>query len=189
MWIAWNIRSDALAWPLTFEKKVQIFYERTLGWQLHIADLLANGGQPFGGTDTLKPVKHSGFAVLHICLSYFEMIGNYAHGCNGRQAFQEGVRSVFPELIANGGSVPDEFLERLYVGGRCGLYHNSMTVPGIGLGQPKGGPAMAYDPATKCLAISPERLPRTLKAHLDQFRMTLLEPGPRRSTPEVRGSL
>jgi hypothetical protein len=30
--------------PQTVQDKVEIFYERVLGWQLHIADLMANGG-------------------------------------------------------------------------------------------------------------------------------------------------
>ena len=174
--IAWNIRSDALAWPLTFEKKVEIFYERTLGWQLHIADLLINGGQPLGTTDTLVPIRHSGFAVLHICLSYFETIGHYQKGYDGKKAFKAGVQSVFPQLSTSYGADADELLDRLYSGARCGLYHNSMTVPGLGLGQPTSGEAMEYDPTTKRLAISPERLPRVLEAHLEQFREKLLDP-------------
>src|SRR6266566_2699046 len=73
---------DSVGSRLTFEEKVDVFYEQTLGWQLHIADLVANGGTTFGefklgtpGYDVLS-IRHSGFAVLHMCLSYIEMIGS-----------------------------------------------------------------------------------------------------------------
>jgi hypothetical protein len=48
-------------WPLSPDDKVTIFYERTMGWQLGIADLC-------------KDIPLSGYAILHIVLSYFEMI-------------------------------------------------------------------------------------------------------------------
>lgn len=181
MWIAWNITDDSITWPPSFERKVEIFYERTLGWQLHIADLLANGGQPLGGTDTLKPIQHSGFAVLHICLSYFETIGHYEKGnvphLKDRDYFKEGVRSVFPQLLAKyPGRDSHKLLGRLYSSVRCGLYHNSMTEQGVGLGQPPDGVPLLYNPNTNLLAMSPERLPRALKLHLENFRERLLDP-------------
>src|SRR5579863_3252854 len=95
MWLAWNIDSDEVAWPPpSVEEKVDIFYQRSLGWQLHIADMLANGGQPLGRNHSVERVEHSGFAVLQICLSYFETVGHYEKGCIGSGAFKEGVRSV-----------------------------------------------------------------------------------------------
>jgi len=184
MWIAWNINSEAIPWPPpTVEEKVEIFYQRALGWQLHIADLLANGGQPLGEPYSVCQLKHSGFAVLQICLSYFETIGHYEHWSAERTTtrsedfFKQGVRSVLPQLVEScSGTVLNELLTRLYRGARCGLYHNSMTVQNVGLGQPHGDVPIAYDPNTGFLAISPERLPRALKLHLGQFRARLLDP-------------
>jgi len=185
MWIAWNINSDKIQWPPTFEKKVEIFYERAAGWQLHIADLIANGGQPLGSPDVLKSLEHSGFAMLHICLSYFETIGHYecldssAPDKRNSYFFKQGVRSVLPELAEDFDEVDLEMLlERLYGGVRCGLHHNSMTVAGVGLGPPSpSGSPITYDPETKELAVNPQRLPRALKEHLEQFRARLLEGG------------
>jgi len=71
MWISWKHKDTDFADPLTFEQKVDVFYEQTLGWQLHIADLIANGGVTFGESEPIPSIHHSGFAVLHICLSYF----------------------------------------------------------------------------------------------------------------------
>jgi len=66
-----------LVWPLTFEKKVDVFYHQALGWQLHIADLISNGGREFGSGRKVASVDHSGFAVLQIYLSYLETIGKH----------------------------------------------------------------------------------------------------------------
>jgi hypothetical protein len=181
MWITWNINSDT-RFPSTVEEKVEIFYQRAFGWQLHIADLLANGGSPSGKSYRVEPLVHSGFAVLQICLSYFETIGHYERN-NGvvprgsQYFFKEGVRSVLPQLLTDyGETVFDQLVARLYGGARCGLYHNSMTVPNVGLGQPPNDAPIAYDSRDKTLAISPERLTRALKAHLEGFRARLLDP-------------
>ena len=48
MWITWKHEHGNFGSRLTFEEKVDVFYEQTLGWQLHIADLVANGGTTFG---------------------------------------------------------------------------------------------------------------------------------------------
>jgi hypothetical protein len=44
MWITWKDRDADLAWPITIERKIDIFYEQVRGWQSHVADLIANGG-------------------------------------------------------------------------------------------------------------------------------------------------
>lgn len=181
MWITWKRRDSELSWPPLFEQKVDIFYERALGWQLHIADLMANGGQPYDEKDPpVQPLRHSGFAVLQICLSYFETIGQYEQRQpatkTSTEYIKEGVRSVFPQLLAHHGKHVEGLLTKLYKGARCGLYHNSMTTPGVGLGQLSDGTPIAFDPAANRLAISPERLTTALKNHLEQYRAKLLDP-------------
>src|SRR5437773_7887168 len=82
MWITWKHEDTDFVAPLTFEQKVDVFYEQTLGWQLHIADLVANGGTTFDEFKLGKSgyavscIRHSGFAVLHICFSYIELVGS-----------------------------------------------------------------------------------------------------------------
>ena len=179
MWITWKHQDTDISSPPSFEEKVEIFYHRALGWQLHIADLIANGGHVFGESRSVQKIPHSGFAVLQICLSYFETIGQYEQRNPGTKRssgyFKEGVQSVLPELHVNHGNAVDDFLTRLYKGARCGLYHNSMTVPGVGLGQPVGEEPIAYNSKSRVLAISSERLPKALKTHLEEFRTKLLD--------------
>ena len=178
MWITWKLQDTDLAWPITIEQKIEIFCQQIWGWQLHVADLIANGGSAHEGNAEVRRIGHSGFAVLHICLSYFETIGHYRAPANqgSRESFKAGVQAVLPELQR----VPEEARKRLlkvlYQNARCGLYHNSRTCRGVGLGQPPNGEAIAYDPDARLLVISPERLPHTLKCHLERYRMELLDP-------------
>jgi hypothetical protein len=177
MKITWKDSDSDLVKPLTIEKKIDIFYQQTLGWQLHIADLIANGGDPLGGGPRSEPIEHSGFAVLQICLSYFETIGKYRALASGSGAnFRAGAQDVFPDLRNVQERLRRELLDALYTGGRCGLYHNSRTAHGVGLGQPPNGKALAYDAHRRLLSISPERLPLVLKGHLERYRAELLDP-------------
>ncbi|MGA3055493.1 MAG: hypothetical protein ABSD63_14890 [Candidatus Korobacteraceae bacterium] len=177
MWITWRHQDVDLVWPITVEQKIDIFYEQVWGWQLHVADLIANGGCPLGSEAKVGSIPHSGFAVLQICLSYFETIGKYRGLATGDGAqFKAGAQMVLPDLQNVPREVREKLLEVLYRGARCGLYHNSRTCRGVGLGQPQNGEAMAYDPDAQVLVISPERLPRALKSHLERYRTELLDP-------------
>lgn len=180
MWITWNYQDTDLSWPLTFEQKVDLFYQRALGWQLHIADMVANGGTAFGEEGrregkVVSPIRHSGFAVLQICLSYFETIGHYTGKHSGSEdAFCKGLHAVFPDLAKAEPALAKEFAKSFYKDARCGLYHNTQTAR-VALGQPSGGAAIAYDLKHRRVIVSPERLPRMLKDHVERFRHALLE--------------
>ncbi len=180
MWITWKDKDDDLIWPIPLEKKIDIFYQQALGWQLHVADLVANGGLPLDGGTTLLAIRHSGFAVLQICLSYFETIGKYQapKGSHKKdnEYFKAGVQAVFPSIRNVPSEVRKQLLDVLWKDARCGLYHNSRTRHRVGLGQPPNGEAMAYDSEAQILAISPEHLPQDLKAHLERYRTDLLNP-------------
>ena len=176
MKITWKDKDVDFVRPFAIETKVEIFYEQTLGWQLHIADLIANGGDPLGGGTKVANIEHSDFAVLQICLSYFETIGKYRALAKGDGAnFRAGAKDVFPELQNIPENIRTNLLDVLYKGARCGLYHNSRTSSGVGLGQPPNGAAMGYDPGSRILVISPERLPQVLKSHLERYRLELLD--------------
>lgn len=182
MWITWNHRDTDLTWPLAFEEKVELFYEQALGWQLHIADLVANGGKAFGEEGnrdgrSVRSIRHSGFAVLQICLSYFETVGRYTGETAGsKAAFRKGVTEVFPDLVAADARFAEDFADALYREARCGLYHNVRTAR-VGLGWPPGTAAVAY--VDNRIVVNPERFPKMLKVHLERFRSALLDEGNR----------
>ncbi len=181
MWISWKHEDTDFTWPLRFEQKVDLFYEQTLGWQLHIADLVANGGTTFGefklGTAgyEVPRIRHSGFAVMHICFSYIELIGSLVQSTpqGPTKTFAAGLGAI-PGLI-DASQISEAVINRIYGGARCGFYHEGRPRPGIGLAQPADGNAIACDPVSGAVIISPERLPRVLKAHLDQIRVQLLD--------------
>lgn len=181
MWITWKDKDDDLVWPIAIEKKIDIFYHQAWGWQLHVADLIANGGHPLEGEARVQPVRHSGFAILQICLSYFETIGKYQAPADGKRKgdneyFKAGTLTVFPSIQNAPSRVRKKLLDVLWKDVRCGLYHNSRTRRGVGLGQPSNGAAIAYYPDAQVLMISPERLPQALKCHLARYRTELLDP-------------
>jgi len=176
MKITWNHDRSDFPDQLSLDQKVEIFYQQTWGWQLRIADLMANGGEPVGGGPRIERIAHSGFAVLQVCLSYFETIGQCVASGGSEACFKAGVRAVFPSLASADAAVVDSRLQQMYVNARCGLYHSSRTRDGVGLGQPPEGAALACDDSRRVLVISPERLPQALIAHLETFRTELLDP-------------
>lgn len=181
MWISWKHQDSEFTGHPSFDRRVELFYEQALGWQLHIANLIANGGTAFGENGNreghaVAAIRHSGFAVLQICLSYFETIGHYTSTqTRSKAAFSKGVRDVFPDLALWDTDVVDAFLKDLYHHVRCGLYHNVRTVR-VGLGIPPDPIAIAYDRRTRQVIICPERLPGVLIQHLDAYRAALMDP-------------
>jgi len=172
----WKHEHSDFTSPLTFEQKVDLFYEQTLGWQLHIADLIANGGITFGRNgnpgDRVDAIDHSGFAVLHVCLSYFELVGSIAlpNKSSYSETFKAGARRVFPAVFT-GSANSEDALQRLYKGARCGLYHAGRTRSRVGLSDTS---IIAYD--SRGVTVCPKLLPKELKAHLDNFKLELLNP-------------
>jgi hypothetical protein len=151
---------------------VEIFRDRTYGWQLDIADKCING-------DLLRqPMEHSGFATLLIVLSYFEMIAKHQTGYLGRESkkyFKKGVFSVYPNLLNEPQDIIDDLLDTLYYGARCGLYHNAITNSKIGL-TGNTPVSLSFDPTNSRLIINPHRLVPTLKGHLNNFIAQLRDP-------------
>jgi hypothetical protein len=75
---------------LSLDQKIEVFADRVRGWQLNIAQKCRETSQ------------HSGYGVLHIITSYFEMIAKYEDGFaakgNSEDYFKKGVLLVFPRL-------------------------------------------------------------------------------------------
>ncbi len=167
--ITWKHTIGTLPPPWTLENKIEIFYERFFGWQLNIADIISNGP---------NSIPHSDFASLHVCFSYFEMIGKYLTGDLGKRSsselFEIGVKSVFPDVDAWPKDIRTRILGRLYGGTRCGLYHAAM--PSSGIGVHRGDFVFCYVPESNILLINPGRLPGTLIAHLRHYRDRLNDP-------------
>jgi hypothetical protein len=182
MWLNWKNEDTDFEWPLSFDDKVSIFYERIWGWQLHVAELCLNGGQSHDSKSSVNQIPHSEFAALQIMLAYFEMIAKYEAGYNppsprrerSAEYFKRGVNSVFPALASQHHSDVDLFLEDFYRKEPSGLFHMSQTAVGILL--TTGSAAMQYDPLKQVLLIDPYKLPGILKSHLVEYCNLLKDP-------------
>lgn len=178
MWLSPSYQDTDFSFPLSLEDKITLFEDRMLGWKLNIADQLINGSQE------RLPIQHSGYAVLDIVFSYFEMIAKYEAGFTGRESkkyFKQGVYSVFPELknisppapaplspVGNIVSLLDTVLDMMYEGIRCGLYHSGITNGKIFLTGEIKTP-IAFELQYQMLIVNPHLLVPKLKIHLHDY--------------------
>ena len=171
MWISPNYKETDFQSPVSLDDKIDVFTDRVCGWQLEIANECINGEK--------DEFRHSGFAVLSIVLSYFEMIAQYHSGRrSNRQSpdyFRTGVRLVFPDVGRLPQAEVDEMLGILYSGARCGLYHNGMTDPRIILSGDFKEP-LTFDFLRKRLGINPHLLVPVLVEHLNEYEKQLRDP-------------
>ena len=179
MWITPKSQDTDFVWPLSPEDKITIFLDRTSGWQLDIADYCINGKRNAKGELLVAPIEQSGFAVLHIVLSYFEMVAKYQKGfmTSGKSEyyFRQGVYSVFPHLKTVSSSMVDSLLNILYFGARCGLYHGGMTDHRIVVTGETAYP-MTFDISKPQLKINPHLMVPALKMHLWEYGRQLRDP-------------
>ncbi len=108
--------------------------------------------------------------MLQVVLVYFETIGKYLEGNTGRESaasFKKGFLSVFPQVAEFPYSVTREFLDTLYSGARCGLYHASMTAPGIALS--RTGTPIQFTQTPVQIVIDPHALIPAMKDHFTDY--------------------
>ena len=179
MWITPNYQHTDFSSPLTLEDKITIFLDRTFGWQINIADQCINGQMDDEGNVVVQPIPHSGYAVLSIVLSYFEMIAKFQDGFTGTgrsgEYFRNGVHSVFESLRNNQQEMVDEVLNILYSDARCGLYHSGITDRRIILTGELTSP-IGFLPDIPGLLINPHQLVPALAAHLEEYGQQLRDP-------------
>jgi hypothetical protein len=89
-----------------------------------IAEILA---RDFADKDSTSPLKESGYAILSIVSSYFEMVERLSTGIastrgQAGKVFVRGFRRVYPCCSWTDEQIGDVF-DRI----RCGMYHDGMT--------------------------------------------------------------
>lgn len=150
---------------LTIDEKIDVFEEATRGWQLDIAQKMA---------DT---IQHSGFAVLSVTLSYPERFWQFKNGVSSKgksaKAFTEAMFDIFNSLQRTD-PMHVAALERIYEAVRCGMYHTAGTGSGVLLSHAFQH-AFAIDSAGN-IQINPHLVPGEFKRHLADFVMTLRDP-------------
>ena len=171
-WITPHHRSTEFPCHLTYEHKLAIFSQQTLGWQLEIADTCINGD--------LDGLRHSGYAVLHIVFSYFEMISAAkalppSEVVKNGQDFAAGVLDTFPELENLNKRDLQDTLRVLYGSVRCGLYHQARTRQRVVISSEYSRPIL-WDSVAGQVLINPHRLVPHLIQHFQRFICTLRDP-------------
>ena len=160
MWITPYHQDTDFHNPPTFDEKITIFYEQTIGWQLEIAE------------QVIDNIQNSGYAVLSIIINYFEKISKYKSGfADNRQSkvhFKAGVGMVFPPLKQIPAIAMDSLLDAMYDGVRCGLYHSGQASLKIILNGEIEAP-IAYSDTFDKLIISPRRLVTALEMDLEYY--------------------
>jgi hypothetical protein len=184
MWISPSYQYSVFQKPHSIDTKIILFEDRALGWKLNIADQIINGKKRDDGSEERPPIQHSGYAVLDIVFSYFEMIAKYENGFtkpkDSEKYFKLGVYSVFPEFknipapvtplspIGIVVSLEDIVLDLMYEGIRCGLYHSGITNGKIMLTGEIQTP-MAFNLPNQVLIVNPHLLVPKLKTHLKDY--------------------
>lgn len=163
-WVGPSIKKSDLSFPLTLEKKIQIFEDRVIGWQLSI------------GLACYHKVAHGGFGALYITLSYFELYERYKEGSLGHQEAGNKFRDGFDDFAESIGysADPNCFIvcELLYAGARCGLYHVGMTGKRVFIGGNR--PCMFdYDSANSRLVIDADSLISAMITHFRDYTSRL----------------
>jgi hypothetical protein len=112
----------------TIENRIDVYEDRVRGWLVRWAEYLS--------AVKIDDRKHAGFAVLHLCLAYFEAFtiflrGREAPRGKASEFFRAGVLEVFGEL--KGDDHRDAILRILWEDGRNGLFHRGIALKRIRL--------------------------------------------------------
>lgn len=155
--------SDEFADGMTLDDKIEVFRDRVEEWQLNIAE-------------KCWQIPHSGFAVLHIVVSYFESMAKYIEGYTGtgrsKEYFKKGFYAVFPDLLLHTSNVRDTVLENFYDKVRCALYHGGMTLSGIFITGKQNDPVM-FDTQGSNIFINPGELLEVMRRHFRGYCLEL----------------
>jgi len=143
-------------------KKIDAFEEHVLVRHLMIADIL---GDHFSQGKEDDPLSESGFAIMSITLSYFEMIEQFDSGVaskpgNSKDFFKKGFTKVFPET-------KDEAVwEDCYNALRNGMYHTAMPKDRCGLTR---NIHEAFKRDGRIISINPTIFAKQLISHFRSF--------------------
>ncbi len=178
-WVTpWSLDDEFGQNGISIHEAIRLFNEMTLGWQLEIAQRLCSG--------EAKWMRHSGFAVLQIVLSYFETVGklkclrrgNPLVKRGGGEYFFAGVLDVLPPMRLMDNDALNEALAILYVCARCALYHGGGPGSQVVISYEFALP-LQYERGSHSLGIHPGRLVLAMKEHLHDYVLSLKDPSTR----------
>ena len=137
--------------------------------QLNLIELVA---KEFENHDSSSPFKQSGYMILSVATSYFEMIAQFLEGVSSegqsKKFFEKGFVSVYPDP-----SWTTESIKKIYQVVRNGMYHGGMPKAGCHLSR-------FFDPGFHLCGqevhINPAAIVREIKAHFVRYMTELRNP-------------
>lgn len=135
--------------------------------QLRVAELMA---AEFSNKDSPNPLMESGYAILSIVVSYFEMIAQFINGEDSegksKRFFIQGFRAVYPSTTLSETQIGDA----IYKPVRCGMYHGGMTKAGVHLSRyfPQGFSVIGEE-----IHINPAKVVEEVRQHFSMYVATL----------------
>lgn len=169
-WVSPRFKKSELTFPLSLDKMIDIFEDRVQGWQIIIADQAYRGVLDSKKKRVSSGIPHSGFAVLLILLSYFEMVAKFEAGDTSKDSgvwFKAGIKSVYPELSSKIEQDKVMILARFYKGARCGLYHAAMTSKQVFVSGDVS--TFDYDASNGKLIINPGDMIDRISSHFEAY--------------------
>lgn len=173
-WISPHFRHGDFPDGPSRDQKIAVFADRIWGWMLDPAQRLIH----------LDP--HSGFAVLAILGTYFEMIAKYEDGVTDRNEpgryFRQGVRAVL-RTLDSGSQVSDEVVDLLYSGLRNGLYHGGFPTTAIAVSGDLAA-VLQYDASMRVVTLNPAKVLLAIQRHFSLYIARLSDA----ANDELRGN-
>jgi len=166
--------------PLDLDSKIKIFIDRTMGWQLDIAEKCINGEKDSNGKIIRQPLPGSGFAILLMVLSFFEMLAKYQDGYVERNEgkskyyFKKGLLTVFPNISQIPEDCANDLLDVFY-DVRCGLYHSANTNARIFLTGETCDP-LGYNEQNKLVILNPHLFVPSIRKYFEIYVSQLKDP-------------
>ncbi len=148
---------------MTLEDKVALFSRHILERHLRIAERL---GIEFANSTDDEPLSRSGFAILSIVFSYFEMYEQFSTGIssNGasKRSFVNGFMTVMQPPLP--GPIDRDTALDIYEAIRCGMFHSLFLKKRFGITRHLNIPMKAENGD---LLINPAKLTEHLIQHFE----------------------
>jgi hypothetical protein len=159
-----NFTLGKLANP-RIDDKIDVFEDQVRGWLFEPARIMTSH-------------QHAGFAILTLCLSYFEPIGQFLDGKRrgSEEQFTKGLDHVFspqPWLIKR--HVTKELYDQL----RCGMFHTGITKGKVLITGMKTDPITVHfsdNGSVAQITVQPWELLSHIEKHLSKFIAILRDP-------------
>jgi len=165
-----NYSVTKLTKPITIDTYIDIFEDRTIFWFIKPAHILSE-------------YEHGGYSILSLLGSYFESYAQYEKGKKSKnkskEFFRFGFLSVFPDIHSKySPSQIDEIIEIMYVGFRCGLFHDGLPRDKIMLTNDGFPITFIYSPIREIcdIHINTFRFIKAIEIHFHKYIEKLLNP-------------